>query len=506
MALVVTAASAVGAVPRWQGLPHLVGLPPLDVIADIRFLLVHATGLPTFIAGVVVSVAVRSLVLASLLGGITRARVLFALRFYLVVLVPAGLAATLSFASMAVLYYLFFWLGWGFTVILAMTTGAGPWMGGARLRTAFATSVRRGFRSGTIGCYLALLTVLGAVADLGGEVGAVVVVPLSAALTWGAVVVLRLDPPRTRVPRRVVATVPAAGIVALAVVVVTGPAGPVDRPSARAQEGSIMLMSGVDSSSGRGAILEIDPAVMGWTCEQTIHFSYAGPGDGQPQRQAQCPIEQGAPYGPQDTLRSREDLVGFLEAQSAELDPPGVVVGHSQGAWLVWDAASLDRLPNTDLIVLVGSFSENRVTYPAAGEQGPGAVGRGLLGLLLSTPPVGGMTVFEPDSPLGHEWLAHPDRIERTLARPLPDGIRAVSVASAFDLPLLPGTHRIDGAVDACPVPVTHPNLPYAEELQEVIARAAAGEPLPGCPAWRTAIGPLFRHFAPPPSVGASTG
>lgn len=44
---------------------------------------------------------------------------------------------------------------------------------------------------------------------------------------------------------------------------------------------------------------------MGWMCEHTHHYSYAGPGDGHPQNGALCPIEHGAPYEPKDTLRSR---------------------------------------------------------------------------------------------------------------------------------------------------------------------------------------------------------
>jgi pimeloyl-ACP methyl ester carboxylesterase len=287
--------------------------------------------------------------------------------------------------------------------------------------------------------------------------------------------------------------------------VLTGPAGPEGEgrslTDAEGREGSILLMSGVDSSSGSGAMLEIDPtAILGWTCESTWYFSYAGPGDGQPTGDAACPVDHGSPYGPEDTLRPVEELVGHLEAFVSEMPPPVVVTGHSQGAWLVWEAAATGRLPGAEVVVLVGAFPENRVWYPAWGERAPGAVGRMVLDAVVDASRFAGTSAFEPDSPLGRELLGHPDAVSEILARPLPEGVRALSVASAFDLPLLHGTHRVAGATDACPVGVVHPNLPYAAELQGVVAAFVDGDPLPPCPAWRTAVGPLLRHFTVPPS------
>jgi hypothetical protein len=514
LAAAVTAAGALGLLPRWQGLVHLVGLPPLDLVGDLQLLLVEATGLPTFVLGLVLSLVVRSAVLAWLLGGLDWPRFWFALRFYAVILPVAFVAAALLYGAKALLFYALFWGGLAVALLLLVLTAGVPWSApGARragapdaagqdqrLRAGFKLAARHGFRGGTIGCYLALLTVIGVVADLAGTAASVALVPVSAALTYAAVWVLRVDP-GWRAVRRAVAVVPAAAVVALAVIVVAGPAGPpvADEPD-DARDGSILLMSGVDSSSGSGAILEIDPAVMGWTCERTFYFSYAGTGDGQPQRDALCPIDHGTPYVPEDTLRSRDEVVAFLEAQAEEMVAPAVVAGHSQGAWLVWEAAADDRLPNVETVVLVGPFAQNAVAYPERGERGAGAVGRLIIDVIADMPRPGGTTVFEPDSPLGREWLGHPDAIERTLARPLPDGIRALSIASAFDLPLVHETHRVDGATDACPVDVVHPNLPYALEMQEAIGRFVEGRPLPGCPLWREAVGPLLRHFTAPPS------
>jgi hypothetical protein len=501
LAAVVTVAAAVGWLPPRPGLTHAVGLPPLDLVHDLGALLVWSPNGVVFVIGAALSLTVRSVVLAAVLGGVDRVRLRRAATFYLVVWPPSFVAAALLYSAKAVLFYLLFWAGAVVSVVLVLGTAAVPWSGPAsRLRDRFARSARGGFRVGTVGAYLAALTVVGYLADVSAPVGPVVLVPVSAALTGVAARCL-LDDPGWRAVRRSVAAVPAAGVLALVVVVLTGPPGPerAETPTVP-RAGSIMLMSGIDSSSGRGAILEIDPHLMGWTCERTYYFSYAGPGDGQPRNDALCPITDGAPYEAVDTMRSREELVPFLEAQVAQMEAPAVVAGHSQGVWITWEAAADDRLGPVETIILVGPFPENPVSYPTDEEVGLAHVGRAVLFVVTQAPRPGGTTAFEPDTPLGHEWLADPDRIEDTLARPLPEGIRALSIASSFDLPMMSDDHRLPGAVNACPVPVIHPNLPYSTDLQELVVGFVDGEDLGPCPWWRSAIGPLFRHFAVPPS------
>jgi uncharacterized protein len=53
-------------------LVHLVALSPLDIVADLGVLLVHAPSYPWFVAGALVSFAVRVVGLAGLTGGISR--------------------------------------------------------------------------------------------------------------------------------------------------------------------------------------------------------------------------------------------------------------------------------------------------------------------------------------------------------------------------------------------------------------------------------------------------
>jgi hypothetical protein len=499
VAALVVLLAAVGALPRWPGLLHTVALPPLDVVNDLGALLTLAGSWPAFLLGLAASLLGRSVLLALLLGGLSRSRFLWALRFYLLVTPPAFVAATLLYGAGAVMLYALFWAGVLVTLLLVAATAAAAWLAPGRLRSGFGTSARAWFRLGTVGAYTSLLLLLGAVADLVGPAGQVLLVPVSAALTYGTALVLVRDP-APRWPRRALAALPAAGAVALVVLVAQGPTAPPPADAlAEPRPGSVLLMSGVDSRSGSGAILEIDPRSLGWTCEGARYFSYAGPGQGQPQGDAACPVDHGAPYRAQDSLRSRDDVTRFLEQQSAAAPPPVVLVTHSQGVWLAWEAAATGRLPGVHALVLVGAFADSGVAY-RTGDGGPGRVGRLLLDALTELPRPGGSTAFHPDSPLGRQWLSAPDEVREVLSRPLPEQMRAVSIPSAFDLPLVRGTHRLPHAADACPVPVIHPDLPYAPELHDVVGRFLDGEPLPPCGWWRSAAGPLLRHFAVPPT------
>jgi hypothetical protein len=481
----------------WPGAVHLVALPPLDLVADLRLLLATSTGMPVFVVGAVVSLAGRTLLLAAMLGRLDRGGLATAGRFVVMVWPVAFVAAALQYAGVAALYLQLFWAGTVLTVVLLMATGPVPWLADGGIRGGFSRSWHQRGRVGTVGAYLATLTMVGAVADRSGTLGAFVLLPVSAALTWLVIASLRA-PDRFVLVRRSIAGLAGAGAVALGAVVAGGPTSPPEGgASVERREGSLMLMSGIDSSSGSGAVLEIDPRVYGWECDQVHYFSYAGPGDGQPRGDAVCPIRRGAPYEAADTVRSRDEVVPWIEQQVGEMEEPKVVVGHSQGAWFLWEAAADGRLDDVDTIVLLGAFPANPVGYSSQRSGGPGRL---VLDGVVRLPPPDGATVFDPGSPLGLEWLAKPGAAESTFARPLPEHLRVLSIPGALDLPAMPGGHHIDGAVDACPVPVVHPDLPYAPEVWEAVTAFLDDADLPACPWWRTVTGAAFRHMAPPPS------
>ncbi|HEX6968681.1 MAG TPA: hypothetical protein VF174_07735 [Micromonosporaceae bacterium] len=494
-ATVVVLLFAVGVLPRWPGLGHLVALPPLDLITDLRILMVEAPSYPAFLAGVLVSLAVRVTVLAFLLGGPSRQSLAYAARYYLIMLGPAAVAAGLLLASKATLYFGLFWIGLLATVVVVVLAAPAVWAAPPRLARGFADAFRHGQRSGTVGAYLVVLAGLGALADWAGALGTVLFVPASAGLTLVAARALRADP-GLRALRRTLAAGGAVLAAALVVIVAVGPAGPPRAPEPDApRAGSLLLMSGVDSSSGSGAMLELDPHNLGYTCAQTRYFSYAGPGDGQPRGRALCPITTGAPYQARDTLRPTAQLIDFLEAQLADMPPPVVLVTHSQGVWVTWQAAVRRRLPNVAVLVLVGPFPDNPVPYPPQGEQGRSRVAATVTALVSRGARPGGTSAFTPDSPLGREWLADPYAVEETLAHPLPEDIRALAVPSVFDLPLMPDGPALRTASDLCPVPVIHPNLPYSAEFQRALAVFLDGRTPDSCPFWRPLVGHVFRPF-----------
>jgi hypothetical protein len=504
LTVVVTVLVAIGVLPEWPGIVQTVGLAPLDVNTDLRMLFVGAPSYPIFVGLLVVSLAIRSVVLAAMMGRLSWSGVWFALRFYLVTLPLGILSAAAFFASPATLFYLLFWIGFVLLLVQMCLFAAAPWASEPRLWTSFTSQARRGFRLGTVAAYLLLATILGAAADAGGHVVTTMLVPVSGALTYATVWVLAVDPNWRwlRIGRRSLALCAYLALYALVLVVVTGPPGPVpagdDVPS---RQGSLLLMSGVDSSSGSGAILEIDPRALGYSCDQTYYYSYAGPGDGQPQNDAQCPIRTGAPYEPRHTFDTTPVLVQHFVDQVEAVPEPVTVATHSQGVWIVWEAlAEHGPMGVTDL-VLIGPFPDNPVSYPPFRGHEPGRVGTDVIDHLVSNlARPGGTSAFQHDSPLAVELLSDPDATAAIWSKPLSEEIAVLSVPSSFDLPITGTSHDVDGAVNVCPLPVAHPNLPYSQDFVDAVNRQLDGLAPSGCPWWRTAVGTFGRPFGVPPT------
>lgn len=500
LAGVVTLLGSAGVLPRWAGLPHLVALPPLDVLADIRLLVAAAPSYPVFLAGLVASFTVRVGVLALLLGG-DRRHVRFAAAFYAVALVPALLTAVVQFSGQAGLYARLFWPG---AIIVAATLavlGPVPWTSAERVRTAVARGVRRGCRVEVLVPYGVALLVLGTLADLGGPAAAVVAVPLSAGLTLGAIRWLSAPP-----VRRPMAAFAAAGIVAAAIVAVvefSRDEGP--EPAPLRPEGSLVLMSGINSASGAGAIFEIDPVVFGFPCERTFHYSYAGPGPGAPQGDSACPILTGEPYVAEDTQRPLDELVEALRAQLEEREGPITLIAHSQAPWVAWQTLAEHGDLGTERLILLGGFPSSPLGYPPPGEPGSGRVGGDGLRLVVAAAQGVGFE-FEADAPLAREILATPDASASIFAQPLPDGVEVLQISAVVDLPLKPDGPAIPGAETACAVRAAHPYLPESPETHRAIHEFTAGRPEPGCPAWRGLVGHAGRSLAIPPLHTADAG
>jgi hypothetical protein len=489
----VTILGSVGAIPAWSGMVHLVALPPLDIFADARWLIAHAPSHPAFVAGLLATVAVRTAVLALLVGG-RRPAWRLALSIYAAALVPALVAAQLGFVAHAALYSRLFWAAVTLTAVTAAVLSAAPWSGADRLGAAVRAAWGEGLRIWVLLGYGVVLVTLGSVAEHLGGAAAVAAVPLGGVLTIAAIARLRAE-----VAPHAARQLAAAGVaLVVAWALVVGTRGTPVPDAVAARDGSLLVMSGINSASGEGAIFELEPQLLGFTCEQKYYYSYAGTGDGQPRGDAACPIRTGAPYEPDDTQRPFAGQVALLVEQAADLPAPVTVIAHSQAAWVAWDAAAAGDLPTVDHLVLLGPFPDSPVGYPPPGEEGPGRVGGD--GFRALEPLIQAVDFhFTVDAPLAREVLAVPDAATGILSQALPDEVAVLSVTAAPDLALMPEGWRIDGARDACPVREAHPYLPLTPAFHREANTFLDGAEARGCSPWPDVLHRLARPFGIPP-------
>lgn len=492
---VVMGLAGAGVLPRWSGLVYQVGLPPLDLLADVRVLTAEAGSPVVFVLGLAASVAVRSIVLALLLGW-SRARLTFALRFYAAALAPALLAAALDFSGRAVLYAYLAWAGAGVLVLTSVALAPAPWTGTTRLRAAIGEALLAGLRIGVLLPYgLALALVIVVVPRSGAWT--IAAVPVSALLTVLAARRLTVTPVRVGVGG-VAAPACSAVVLALVLVIATvaGDADTPPRPERRG--GSLVLVAGVDTTSGSGAMYRFDPRALGFSCVQTHYFSYAGPGDGAPQRDARCPIQSGARYAKRDTLRPVRELADTFAEQIADLPGPVVVVTHSQAAWIAWEALARDGASDVRALVMLAPFGETLVAYPSDGEDGAGIVGGAAARVVTSIGRSIGFNDYDPDRPLPRELQGTADAAQRLFARALPTGVRTLAVLSRWDVPIEPEGGP-DDARTVCPGWANHGALPTSADAMHATARFLDGRDPGDCPDLTEAVTKLLASMGAPP-------
>jgi hypothetical protein len=492
----IVAAALFRLLPRWPGLAQEVALPPLDFFADVRALMARGPSIPVFAVGVIATLVARAALLATIIG-FTRRRIAFALRFYLAALAPAVLAAGLDFSGRAILYAYLIWAGLLLAIVTFGALGAAPWGGRDTLHGALARAARHGFRSGTLALYLVALAIVGGVWRRPGEASQVLVVPLSGALT--AFMARRLSVAPSRLSLRRVAIVATAAVVVIAAIGIAVPrlGGSSDLAIRAPRRGSLLLIAGVDTSTGKGALFKFDPRAVGFSCRQTFYYSYRGPGRGGPQGDARCPIVRGAPYSKADTTRPLRQLVSALRAQLTGLPAPVVVVTHSQGAWIAWSEITADHDASVNALVMLAPFNEGLAPYPPTGADGAGAAGGAAVRLVTDLGRSLGINEFDPDAPLARELQATPGAVERLVARRLPRTVRGAAVLARADLPLEPRPWP-HGLPEACPGWLTHAALPTSSRVAAVIDRFLQGHRLSTCPRWVTALGHATDAFGTP--------
>ncbi len=473
VAAAVMVLATLGVLPVWSGLVYLVGLPPLDIFADLRMLLVLAPTWPVFVSLLVVLICVRIVLLAYLLGGITWQRLRFAALFYSAAAVPALIAAQLSYMGFAILYVRAFWVSVWITIVTFIVLAAAPWSGAARLRTSIALGLTSYKRIAALMIYLTVIAMVGAAAE---QWPSLTLAAIPAAVLATAFVVVLL--PHIDAVRSLLWPVP----VALTGVALFLTAWGADRlfvrePEPPLREGSLMVMSGINSSSGDGAVYRLAPESFGFTCEQMYYYSYAGPGDGVEGREGSCPIRTGAPFTGEDTHQPMDLLAAHLAAQVEGLPRPITVVGHSHSAWVAWLAAATKPDLPIDRVIVLSAFPESGHGYVDAHTVGQGRIAADLLRIAAPIATEFGM-VLAIDTPALQRVLGDPEgpaQIMRSRS-PLPDHVRGLSIVAATDLVLLPSGWTIGAEVNACPVWNSHPTLPNSPAVAREINRFLDGE------------------------------
>ena len=443
-----TILAATEVLPRWSGLVHAVAPPPLDISFDLRLLVARAPSYGVFVSGVAASIAIRSLVLAALMEafGDDRSlgrRFLAALRLYAIAAALLGVAAGLEFAGLAAVYAWYAWAGVALTLLVALRLMPRAVRDGRVLTPVWA---------------LAGLAVLGAMAQAGGGVTPVALIPVSAVLT--VFVLRRMGRRRSGVP----AALPA--VLVAAVLLATAPAASAPISS----ETTLLLVGGVDTASGEGAVYRFKPFELGIGCDRVFYYSYLGPGRDAPTGEADCPLRFHAPYGKGDTQRPLEQLVDAFARQVERIrrgtgGAPLAVITHSQGAVIAWTAVASGAVEGVTHLVSLAGFPHSPVGYPPPGEDGEGRVGADALRLLSAGSRALGYGTFSPDAPLAREILASAEGLEDVFGLSLPEGVAAATVSSSFDVIVAPEGQELSGVpgwrVDAIHVEIVDAPATY---------------------------------------------
>jgi hypothetical protein len=464
-----------GVLPVHPDLVRALSLPPLDLTFDLGTLLSRATGPAWFALGLVLAITVRATILSLLLGSLRRWW--FALRFELMVLVPSFLAAELTYSGQSVLYSALFWVGVAVAVASTLVFAHVPWRGSPSVLSTTGSGLFGGPRLPTVLSYLAALGVLGALVRGGGQASPLIGVVVSVVLTVAAA--RRLSrPPVAPMATRSAAVVLAAVLVALSLTTTrVRPPHPAQRP------GELVVVAGIDTSSGHGSLFSLRPAYFGFSCAHTLYYSYMGAGRGTPQGQAACPITTGSRYTRADTERPLPELVSSFRAQIDHLAPPVTVVTHSSGAWVAWAAVSGDRTTPVRRIVMLAPLSDPH-GYPPPGTNGAGTLGAAGMRLVVAIANWEGFSHFDPDRPLATALLGSPSAARALFERPLPQRLRALAVPSAYDLVLSSSSDPFGRAQTACALFRSHGAVAMSAAAAADADRFLSGSPQLPCARW----------------------
>ncbi|HEV2757464.1 MAG TPA: hypothetical protein VG318_16995 [Actinomycetota bacterium] len=471
---------ATGAFPGNGSAAASAAVFPLDVFFDAKQALAHGRGWPWFAAAAALSVVVRGGVLAATLWLRDGRPVPFEVAWWrcvrlaavaLAALVPS---AALFFAGVAIRYAPFVWaaalLGFVPAVWFARRAAALDLGGGAPAGKGVP-------EIGTFLGYAFVVTAIAASMSVLGGTG-----------RWAAALLLACTGPlhalyllgwRNHLEAE---TYPAGGAFAaattVAVVLGLGAATAYDRyvrespPAGRASSaGTLALLGGADSTSETGALSEIDPRDFGFAASDTVVLSYAG---------------AGRRYSAADTHASLDAVARRVEEQLRLLDPPVVVLGHSQAAGI------LDRIAGEDVAAAVIAPPPRRpppVRVPSPDQRGPGKTGGDAARALASALEAVGLPGFDVDAPAAPVHLASPGPLSRA---------RRLSVWALGDSVWLQEDWRRRGEVNVVAIS-DHVGAVNDERAVAATRRFFAGASVPSDSAsWRGALAAALRYAFEP--------
>jgi len=255
------------------------------------------------------------------------------------------------------------------------------------------------------------------------------------------------------------------------------PAGtPAPQPASRH---ILVEVGGIGSSSENAAVTKVDTATLGYAAADVVRFSYSGGRVHRIGDAASGPLESlpETHYGPADTdgdLRQAADRLRTLLAEVARAEPgvPIDIVAHSQGG--VITRLALDQavaeggLPaGLDTVVTLGSPHQGSGLATAFVGAGPDTVvGQGIAAA------VDYQMGFDPESPAVAQ-LSEGSDVVAELARPVPAGVRFLSIGASGDL-VVSAPRTVAAGATSVVVPVggttAHDDLPASAAVTREIA------------------------------------
>ena len=288
-------------------------------------------------------------------------------------------------------------------------------------------------------------------------------------------------------PRGARPQIPGEGAIRAAIELAQRAAGRVDctpqdtaPPPPPTERHLVVLVGGLGSASGHASVLDVDTASLGYRPEDVMQFSYNGG------------TTADHPYSPEDTLtdlrtsgRRLRDLLERLQYEQ-----PGVpvdLIAHSQGGLVARSALGNELDPFDPRTPRIGTL----ITLGTPHHGTDGATAAAMLrhttyGPLVRTAAgrAGRSRGLDPRGKSLRQMAETSDYIRDLNRRPLPKGLRAVSIAARRDVVVPSPRSHLRGARNAIVtlpgIHNDHTALPGSVAAHREMALALAGRP-PTC-------------------------